>query len=112
MILWDYAIERRVSIHSTVRRPCFQGQGKTHHEFTFGNQSNISNICNFGSHEWVYHRDYGSFPENKEKLGRLFRTCKDEGNEMSQSIVSSSGCAITRRTVQSLRTSELHSEPE
>ena len=38
--------------------------------------------------------------------------CKNEGNEMSQSIVASRCCVITRRTVRSLRTSELHSETE
>ena len=38
--------------------------------------------------------------------------CKNEGNEMSQSIVASSGCVITHRTFRSLRISELHSETE
>ena len=37
---------------------------------------------------------------------------KNVGNEMSLSIVASSGCIITRRTVRLLRTSELHSENE
>ena len=36
--------------------------------------------------------------------------CKNEGNDVSQSIIASSGYLITRRTVRSLRTLELHSE--
>ena len=58
----------------------------------------------------MYYRDFGSFPKNKEKLRRMLRPYKNEVNEMSQSIVSSSGYVITRREVRSLRTSELHSE--
>ena len=112
MVLWDYAIERRALIHNAVPRLLFQAQGKTPHQCTFGNQSDISIVCNFGWYELVCYRDFGSFPENKEKLGRILGSCKNEGNEMSQSIVASSGCVITRRTARSLRTSELHSETE
>ena len=46
MVLWDYAIERRALIHNAVPRPLFQAQGKTPHECTFVNQSDISNACN------------------------------------------------------------------
>ena len=49
--------------------------------------------------EWVCYRDFVSFPENKEKLGRILGTCKNEGNEISQSIVTSRVHAITRRTI-------------
>ena len=62
MVLWDYAIEHVVLIHSTVHHPHLQAQGKKPHEFTFGNQSNISNVCNFGWCEWAHCRDHGSFP--------------------------------------------------
>ena len=48
MVLWDYAIERRALIHNAFPRPLFQAQGKTLHECTFGNPSDISNVCNFG----------------------------------------------------------------
>ena len=54
----------------------------------------------------------GLFPVNKEKLGRTYGTCKNEGIEMSKSIIDSSGYAITRRTVRQLRSSELHFETE
>ena len=48
----------------------------------------------------------------KEKLGRILDPWKNEGNEMSQSIVASSDYEITRQTFRSLRTSELHSDTE
>ena len=80
MVLWYYAIERRTLIHNAVPRPLFQAQGKTPHECTFGNQSDISNVCNFGWYKWVYYRDFGSFPENKEKLGRMLGPYKNEVN--------------------------------
>ena len=112
MILWNYAIERRSLVHNAVPRPFFQAQGITPHECTFGNKSDISNICNFGWCEWVCYRDFSSFPENKEKLGRMLGPCKNEVNEMHQSILASSSYAITRRAVRSLRNSELRSETE
>ena len=52
--------------------------------------------------EWVYYRDFGSFSENKDKLGTILGPCNNEGNEVSQPIVASSGHAITRRTVRLL----------
>ena len=48
MILWDYEIEHRDRNHKVVRRPLFQTQDKTPHDYTFDNQSDISIICNFG----------------------------------------------------------------
>ena len=77
---------------------CFKTKAKKRHEFTFGNQGGMSNVCNFGWHEWVCFRDYGSFYENKEKLGSVFGSYKNIGDEMSQSIVTSSSYVMMRRT--------------
>ena len=66
----------------------------------------------FGWCASVCFRNFGSFPKNKEKLGRILGPCKNEVNEMSQSIVVSSVHAITHRTFRSLRISELHSKTE
>ena len=112
MVLWDYEIQHRAIIHNAVPRPLFKYQGKTPHECTFGYQSDISNVYDFVWHEWVCYRDFVSFHENKEKLGRMLRPCKNEGNEISQSIVASSGFVITRRIVKYLHISELHSKTE
>ena len=99
MILWDYAIERRALIHNAIPRPLFQTNGQSPHECTFGTQGDISKICSFGWYEWVYYRDFGSFPENKEKLGRVLGPCINEGNEMAQNILTSKGKVIPRRTL-------------
>ena len=72
----------------------------------------MSRIYNFGWHEWVCYRDHGSFPGNKEKIRRILGPCKNEGNEMSQSIVASRDHSTTRRTVLFLRASENHSKTE
>ena len=42
--LWGYAIDLRDLIYNKAPRHLFQDQGKTHHECTFGNQSDIYNI--------------------------------------------------------------------
>ena len=89
MVLWDYAIERRALIHNAVPRPLFQNNGLTPHAATFGSEGDISNICNFGWYEWVYYRDHGNFPENKQKLGRVLGPMQNEGNEMAQGVLTS-----------------------
>ena len=68
MCLWDYAIERRAMIHNIVPHPLFQNNGLTPHAVTFGESGDISNICIFAYFEWVYYRDHGSSPDNKENL--------------------------------------------
>ena len=112
MVLWDYAIQRRALIHNSVPRPLFQNNGLTPHAATFGSEGDISNICNFGWYEWVYYRDHGNFPENKQKLGRVLGPMLNEGNEMAQGVLNSNGKIVPRRTIRKLVTSELHSETE
>ena len=62
MQLWDYAIERRAKIYNLTPRPLFQLNGLTPFEITFGEMGDLSNLCVFGWYEWVYYRDFGSFP--------------------------------------------------
>ena len=63
MVLWYHAIDRLALINNSVSLHLFQAQGKKPDECTFGYQSDISKICNFGWHEWVCYRGFGSFPE-------------------------------------------------
>ena len=112
MCLWDYAIERRAMIHNLVPRPLFQNKGLTPHAATFGESGDISNICTFAYYEWVYYRDHGSFPENKEKLGRVLGPLRNEGNEMAQAVVTSKATVVPRRTMRKLTSSELHNDSE
>ena len=112
MSLWCRCIERRAKIHNAVPRPLFQTQGQTPYSATFGVQGDISNLCNFGWYEWVYYRDHGSFPENKEKLGRALGPTTNEGNQMAQAVLVASGKVIPRRTLRKLNKAEIHSETE
>ena len=112
MCLWDYAIERRAMIHNLVPRPLFQNNGLTPHAATFGESGDISNICTFGYYEWVYYRDQGSFPQNKEQLGRVLGPIRNEGNEMAQAVVTRKATVVPRRTMRKLTSFELHDESE
>jgi hypothetical protein len=107
MVLWDYCIERRVQIHNMTPRSLFQNKGLNPYTITFGLTADISNLCNFGWYEWIYYRDHGVFPVNKEKLGRVLGPLKNEGNEMAQAILTSGGKVIPRRTIRKLRDDEI-----
>ena len=48
MVIWDYSIQQRASIHNSVPRNLFQSDGQTPHVSTFGVQGDISNLCTFG----------------------------------------------------------------
>ena len=112
MVLWDYCMERRALIHNAIPRPLFQNQGMTPHEATFGQPGDISTICNFGWYQWVYYPTSGSFPEAKERLGRVLGPCKNEGSEMSQAVLTSKGTIVPRRTLRPLKTAKSTSETE
>ena len=90
----------------------FQNDGLTPYECTYGVQGDICNICQFGWFEWIYYRDHGVFPINKEKLGKVLGPLKNEGNEMAQAVLTHKGTVIPRRTIRRLRTEELHSPVE
>lgn len=112
MRLWDYCMERRANIHNVVPRPLFQNQGLTPHEATLGEQADISNLCTFNWYDWVYYRSPASFPHNKECLGRVLGPCPNEGSIMAQSILTSKGTVVTRRTLRSLTPAEERSDIE
>ena len=94
MCLWDYTIERWVLIHNAISYSLFQNKGLSPHTATFGSQEDISNICNFVWYEWVYYRDYGSFPMAREKLDWVLGPLKNEENEMAHTIRTSKGTVI------------------
>jgi hypothetical protein len=111
MVLWDYALERRALIHNLVPRQLFQNE-RPPHEATFGEQADISKLCDFGFYEFVYYRDHGSFPENKEKLGRVLGPALNEGNEMAQYVLNFKGNVIVRRSLRKLTGEEKRSSVE
>ena len=79
---------------------------------TFGESGDISNIYNFGYYEWVYYIDQGSFPQNKEQLGRVFDPTRNECNEMAQAVITYKATVVPRHTMLKLTSSELYDESE
>ena len=84
LIFWDYCAERRASITNMTAKDLFQLQGTTPHTATFGEEGDISNICQFGWYDWVYFREsVAAFPYPVEVLGRCLGPTKNGGNEMA-----------------------------
>ena len=51
LVLWDYAKERQESILSLIARDIFQLQGSNPHTATFGEEGDISHLCQFTWYE-------------------------------------------------------------
>ena len=94
MVILDYCMVHRARIHNAVPLPLFQNQGMTNHDAIFGEQVNISNICNFGWYQWVYYRTPNSLPAIKECLGRVIVIIKNEGSYMSQAVLTSKATIV------------------
>ena len=112
LALWDYCMERRAMIHNAIPRDLFQANGLSPYEITFGEQGDISNICNFDWFEWVYYKEPNSYPSNREILGRVLGPLKNEGNEMAQAVLTMRGTIVPRRTLRPLSKAETTSEVE
>ena len=66
----------------------FQLRGQTPHFATFGEEGDISSICQFGCYEWVYFRETNAeFPFPSHVLGRCLGSANNEGNEMTQWVI-------------------------
>ena len=107
LIFWDYCAERRAMITNMTAKNLFQLQGETPHFATFGEEGDISNICQFGWYEWVYCQETEApFPFPANVLGRCLGPAKNEGNEMTQWILKQNGQIVPRRTVRRLTAEE------
>ena len=70
LVFWYYCSERRARITNTTAKDLFQLRVHTPHYATFGEEGDISNICQFGWYEWVYFREtIGNFPYPSHVLG-------------------------------------------
>ena len=47
MVLWNFCAERRMRINDLTDRPLFRLQGQNTHLATFGEDWEISNVCQF-----------------------------------------------------------------
>ena len=91
----------------------FQLQGQNAHTATYGEQGDISNICQFCWYEWVYSRDGSEpFPHMTEILGRCLGPESNEGNEITQWILNINGQVVPQRSLCKLRPDELSKETE
>ena len=110
MKFWDYCAERRARIHNVIPRDLFQLDGNNPTTATFGVQADISNICHFDWFDWCYFREESNvqFPFQKRKLGRILGPMKNQGNEMTQAVLTISGRVVPRRTCAPLTTAEIH----
>ena len=73
-------VERRAAIMSLTERDMFQIQGSNPHTATFGEEGDISHLCQFAWYEWVYfYDDYSAsrFPFLKAMLGRVLVPAKN-----------------------------------
>ena len=113
MILWDYCARRRALINNLTPKSLFQLQGRCAHEVTTGSQGDMSNL-HFGWYEWVKYTEISdiAFPAQRKVLGRCLGPTKNEGNTMSQTILTAKGTIVPRRTVQPLTTEEIYNEDE
>ena len=81
----------------------FQLQGKTPHLATFGEEGDISNICQFGWYEWGYFRETtAKFPFPAHVLGCCLGPSKNEGSEITQWFLKQNGKIVPRRKMRRL----------
>ena len=111
LVFWDYCVERRARINNATARNLFQLHGTNAHTAVFGEEADISNLCQFRFYEWCYYRDHNNgFPLQNEVLGRILGPTKGEGNEMAQWVLKANGNVVPRRTVRPLQVAEMHNE--
>ena len=73
----------------------------------------MSNLL-FGWYEWVKYTEISdiAFPAQRQVLGRCLGPTKNEGNTMSQTILTAKGTIVPRRTVRPLTPEEIYNEDE
>ena len=85
----------------------FKLQGQTPHFSTFGEEGDISNICQFGWYEWVYYQETTSkSPFPAHVLGHCLGPANNEGNKMTQWVLNQNGKIVPRRTMRRLTPEE------
>ena len=115
MSLWDYCAERIAQTNNILPRDLCQLRGSIPHSMLHDKEDEISNICQFDWHEWIFYRandanDRFTFPS--WALKRALRTARDSGNKMCECTLKPNGKVVPRRTVHPLSTPESHSPPE
>ena len=113
LCFWDYCLEQQVRIYNLTSCDHLKIRGSNLHTETFGEQGDISNLCQFRWYNWCYFRDHKApFPHNQEVLGRVLGPARGEGNELAQWVLKSNGNVVPCQTVRPLQLAELHSDTE
>ena len=113
LLLWDYCAERRALITKMTAKYLLQLRGQTPYFETFGEEGDISNICQFGWVEWVYFGETtGKSPLPLHALGLCLGPAKNNGNEMAQCVMKHNGQIVPRQKMRKLTQDELVRESE
>eukprot|EP00957_Ditylum_brightwellii_P062240 4722953-Ditylum_brightwellii.AAC.1 len=92
LAFWDYCVERRASINNLMPKPMFSLHAQSPHADLYGEEGDISNLCQYDWYEWCYYCEQKEkFPFNRELLGRVLGLAKGEGNKMCQWILKANG---------------------
>ena len=113
LAFWDYCVERRARINNLTAKDLFTLHGSNAHTAMFGEEGDISNLCQYKWYDWCYFREQKErFPFNRELLGRVLGPAKGAGNEMAQWILKANGNVVPRRSSRPLTVAEIHSPTE
>ena len=113
LFFWDYCAERKAAITNMTSKDLFQLQGQTPHFATFGEEGDISKICQFGWYEWVYFWETTAKPPfPAHVLGRCLGPAKNEGKKITQWVLIQNGQIVPRRTMLRLTPEEGEREIE
>ena len=113
MVFWDYCAENRSSITNLTNKDVFQLRGNTSHYATFGEEGDISKICQFGWYQWIYFWGASAaFTFPSHVLGHCLGPDNNEINEMAQWVIKSNVQIVPQRTMHKLTADELVLESE
>ena len=113
LCFWDYYLELRVWIYNITSCDHIKVRGSNPHMETFGDQGDISNLCQFRWYDWCCFQDHNApFPHNQEVLGCVLGRARGERNELAQWVLKSNGNVVPRPTVRPLQLAELYSDTE
>ena len=113
LCFWDYCLEQLVRIYNLTSCDHIKIRGSNPHTETFGEQGDISNLCQFRWYNWCYFRDHKApFPHNQEVLGCILSPARGEGNELAQWVLKSNDNVVPCQTICPLQLAELHSDTE
>ena len=100
LVFWEYCAERRAAIINMKAKDLFQLQGQTPHFATLGEESDISNICQFGWYEWAYFwKTTAKFPFLAHIIGCCLGPANNEGKKMTQWVLNQNGEIFPQRTM-------------